>query len=202
MGIEASPESLLRPILAADEFLYEEHSRYPLGKRSQEETLALYMQYHGIIFKEAGLEASQELLTDILKKWMSSDLKMVLFNDVEPALTHLKELGLILGLISNVDRDITPLYQKLGLPDWLQLVVTSQEVGFTKPHPKIFQAAIKQAGVKPAEAIYVGDQYQYDVVGANEAGMRGILIDRSDLFEGVTDSPRIRSLSEVADYLN
>ena len=101
-----------------------------------------------------------------------------------------------------MDRDITPLYQQLGLPNWLQLIVTSQEVGFTKPHPKIFQAAIKRAGVKPSEAIYVGDQYQYDIVGANEAGMRGILLDRSDLFEEITDSPRIRSLSQVAEYLN
>ena len=202
MGIDTDPESLLRPILAADEFLYQEHARYPLGKRSQEETMALYIQYHGIIFKEAGLEASQELVADILKKWMRSDLKVVLFDDVVPALTHLKELGLILGLISNVDRDITPLYQQLGLPNWLQLIVTSQEVGFTKPHPKIFQAALKQAGVKPSEAIYVGDQYQYDIVGANEAGMRGILLDRSDLFEEITDSPRIRSLSQVAEYLN
>ena len=200
-GIEVSPEALRRPIMTADDFIYQEHARSPLSKRSKEETMALYAQYHGIVLREAGLEASQELIAGILKKWMHFDLKMVLFDDVIPALTHLRELGLILGLISNVDRDITPLYQELGLSAWLQVVVTSQEVGFNKPQPEIFQEALKQAGVKPSEAIYVGDQHQIDVVGANEAGMRGILLDRGGYFEGVTDSPRIHSLTQVAEYL-
>jgi len=200
-GIEVSPEALRRPIMTADDFIYQEHARSPLSKRSKEETMALYAQYHGIVLREAGLEASQELIAGILKKWMHFDLKMVLFDDVVPTLTQLKGRGLILGLISNVDRDITPLYQELGLSAWLQVVVTSQEVGFNKPQPEIFQEALKQAGVKPSEAIYVGDQHQIDVVGANEAGMRGILLDRGGYFEGVTDSPRIHSLTQVAEYL-
>jgi putative hydrolase of the HAD superfamily len=201
LGIEMSPEALLRPIMAADDFLYQEHARYPLGKRSKEETMALYAKYQGIILREAGLDASQELIAGILKKWMEFDLKMVLYDDVAPTLTQLKERGLILGLISNVDHDITPLYQEMGLSAWLPVVVTSQEVGFSKPHPEIFQAALKKVKVKPSEAIYVGDQYQFDVVGANKAGMQGILLDRLDFFEEITDCPRIRSLSEVVKYL-
>jgi putative hydrolase of the HAD superfamily len=200
-GIEVSPEALLRPIMTADDFIYQEHARLPISKRSKEETGALYAQYHGIILKEAGLEASPELIAGILKKWMHFDLKMVLFDDVIPALTHLRERGLILGLISNVDRDITPLYQELGLLAWLQVVVTSQDVGFNKPQPEIFREALKQAGVKPSEAIYVGDQHQIDVVGANGAGMRGILLDRGGFFEGIDDCPRIRSLTQVVEYL-
>jgi putative hydrolase of the HAD superfamily len=202
MGIDASPESLIRPILTADEFLYQEHARYSLSKRSKEETMSLYLQYHEIILKEVGLEVSREVIAEVLNKWMHSDLKVVLYDDVAPVLTDLKERGLILGMISNVDRDITPLYQKLGLSTWLKLVVTSQDTGFSKPDPGIFQAALKQAKVKPSEAIYVGDQYQYDVVGANGAGMLGILLDRSGYAEETTDSPRIRSLTELAEYLN
>jgi putative hydrolase of the HAD superfamily len=200
-GIEASPEALLRPVMAADDFIYREHARHSLGKRSKEEVTALYSQYHGIILKEAGIEASKELIAGILKKWMSSDYKMALFDDVAPTLTRLKERGLVLGLISNEDRDITPLCQELGLLAWLQVLVTSKVVGFSKPHPEIFQAAAKKAKVKPSEAIYVGDQYQFDVVGANEAGMLGILLDRRDLFGDITDCPRIHSLSEVMSYL-
>ncbi len=200
-GIEVSPEALLRPIMTADDFIYQEHARLPISKRSKEETTSLYIQYHGMILKEAGLEVSKELITGILGKWMSFDLKMVLFDDVAPTLTDLKERGLVLGLISNVDRDIAPFYQGLGLSAWLQVMVTSQEVGFNKPHPEIFLAALKQAGVKPSEAIYVGDQYQIDVVGAKKAGMLGILLDRGGFFEEITDCPKIRSLSEVAEYL-
>jgi len=189
LGVEATPQSLLRPIIAADEFIYKEHARYPIGKRSKEETVELYTEYHGIILKEAGIEASWELITGILKKWLKADYKMVLFDDVVPTLTQLKERELIIGLISNVDRD------------WLGVVVTSQEVGFNKPMPQIFRAAMRKAKVRPIEALYVGDQHQIDVVGANGAGMLGLLIDRNGFYEDITDAPRLSSLTQVVEYL-
>jgi len=201
LGVEVTPQSLLRPIMAADDFIYQEHARYSIGKRSKEETVELYTEYHGIILKEAGIEASWELVTGILKKWLKADYKMVLFDDVIPILTQLKERELIIGLISNVDRDIDPLCQQVGLTDWLGVVVTSQEAGFNKPAPQIFRVAMRKAKVRPIEAIYVGDQQQIDVVGANSAGMLGLLIDRNGFFEDITDSPRISSLAQVVEYL-
>jgi len=200
-GIDVSPEIFRRSLVIADEFIYREHARLSISKRSKEERGALYAQYQGIILKEAGIDPSPQLIAGILGKLLKLDLKLVLFADVMPALAHLRGLGLILGLISNVDRDITPICQGLGLSAMLQVVVTSQEVGFNKPQPEIFQAALKQTGVKPSEAIYVGDQHQIDVVGANAAGMRGILLDRHDYFGEITDCPRIRSLAEVAEHL-
>jgi putative hydrolase of the HAD superfamily len=200
LGVEVTPEALLRPIAAADDFIYKEHARYSLGRRSKEETVELYTEYHGIILKEAGIEPSWELITGILKKWLKADYKMVLFDDVIPTLTQLKERDLILGLISNVDRYITPLYEGLGLAKWLGVVVTSQEAGFNKPAPQIFRAALRKAKLRPIEALYVGDQPQIDVVGANGAGMLGILIDRNGLFSD-TNSPRISSLTQIVEYL-
>lgn len=201
LGVEVTPEALLRPIMAADEFIYKEHAHYPLSKRSKEETVELYSEYHGIVLKEAGVEASWELVTGILKKWLKADYKMVLYDDVIPTLTRLKERELIIGLISNVDRDITPLCQQVGLTDWLGVVVTSLEAGFNKPAPQIFRAALRKASLRPIEAIYVGDQQQIDVVGANGAGMLGLLIDRNDFFEDIADSPRITSLTQIEEYL-
>ena len=200
-GIDVSPEIFRRSLVIADEFIYREHARLSISKRSKEERGALYAQYQGIILKEAGIDPSPQLIAGILGKLLKLDLKLVLFADVMPALAHLRGLGLILGLISNVDRDITPICQGLGLSAMLQVVVTSQEVGFNKPQPEIFQAALKQTKIKPSEAIYVGDQHQVDVVGANAAGMRGILLDRHDYFGEITDCPRIRSLTEVTEHL-
>ena len=201
LGVDVSPEAFRRPMVIADEFIYQEHARSPLSKRSKEEVMALYAQHQGIVLKEAGINVSHELIAGVMSKWQQFSFKLVLFDDVVPALTHLGELGLILGLISNVDHDITPLCQELGLSTLLQVVVTSQEVGFNKPQPEIFQEALKQAGAKSSEAIYVGDQYQIDVVGANGVGMQGVLLDRGDFFEEITDCPRIRSLTEVAEHL-
>jgi len=201
LGIQVPPEALRRPLVAADEFIYQEHSRLPFSQRSDEEKKALYARYQAIVLKEAGIEATQELIMAVLGRMMRHETKLVLFDDVMPALTQLKEQGLILGLISNVDRDIAPLCQELGISSLLQVVVTSQHVGVNKPKPGIFLEALRQAGVEASESMYVGDQYQVDVVGANQAGMKGVLLDRSGYYEGIGDSPRIRSLDEVVEHL-
>lgn len=200
-GIEVAPESLRRPLVIADEFIYQEHARLPINKRPEEEKMALYAQYQGIVLKEASIEASKELIGGILSKMQKFKFGLVLFDDVLPALAELKKRGLILGLISNVDHDIASLFQELGLTPLLQVVVTSQEVGFNKPQPQIFEEALRQAGVQAQEVMYVGDHYQIDVVGANGAGMQGVLLDRGGYFEGAIESLKIRNLSELVEHL-
>ena len=200
-GIDVGPEVFRRPIVIADEFIYQEITRTPLSQLSAEDRTALYARYQGIVLKEAGIEATDKLILDLLGKMQQFDMKLVLFDDVVPALTDLKRRGLILGLISNVDRDITPLLNQLGLTSLLQVVVTSQDMGFNKPNPEMFQAALRRAGVQASEAIYVGDQYQIDVVGANNVGMKGVLLDRGDYFEEITDCPRLRNLTQLVEYL-
>lgn len=201
LGLDVSPEDLRRPIVTADEYIYQEHSRASISQRSREEQMAVWAQYERILLREAGIEAEERLLHDLLGKMRQFELKHVLFDDVLPVLHELSKRGLILGLISNVDKDITSLLDDLGLTEWLRVVVTSQEVGFTKPNPEIFREAVKRAGIKPHEAIFVGDQYQIDAVAASQAGMRGILLDRSDYFAGVADCPRLRNLGEIMAYL-
>lgn len=200
-GVEVRPEVFRRPLVIADEFIYQELAHSPLSQRSAEDKMALYARYQGIMLKEAGIEASEQLILGLLGKMQQFDMKLVLFDDVVPALTDLKGQGLILGLISNVDRDITPLLNELGLASLLQVVVTSQNAGFNKPQPEIFQEALRQAGVQAPEAIYVGDQYQIDIAGANKVGMKGVLLDRGDYFEETTDCPRLQSLTQVVEYL-
>jgi len=200
-GINASPEIFRRPLITANEFIYQEIAHRPLSQRSQEEKMAIYAQYQRILLEEAGIEADEKLVLAMLGKMQQFKMKLVLFDDVAPALNDLKGKGLILGLISNVEQDMTKTLNELGLPSWLDIVVTSQDSGFNKPQPEIFQEALRQAGVQPAEAMYVGDQYQVDVIGANRAGMKGVLLDRHGYFEEITDCPRIRSLTEVAAHL-
>lgn len=200
-GINVSPEVFHRPLLVANEFIYQEIARCPLSQRSKEEIMALYTQYQKILLKEAGIEADEKLVLATLGKMQQFKMKLVLFDDVAPALNDLKSRGLILGLISNVERDLTTTFNELGLSSWLDIMVTSLNSSFNKPQPEIFKEAMRQAGVEPPEAIYIGDQYQVDCVGANHAGMKGILLDRGGHFGEITDCPRIRSLHDIAGYL-
>ncbi|MFC2057268.1 HAD family hydrolase [Chloroflexota bacterium] len=189
-GINASPEVFHRPLVVANEFIYREIARSPLSQRSKEKTMALYTQYQRIVLKEARIEADEKLVLAMLGKMQQFKMKLVLFDDVAPALNDLRSRGLILGLISNVERDLTATLNELGLPSWLNIVVTSLDSGFNKPNPEIFK-----------EAMYVGDQYQVDCVGADNAGLKGILLDRGGYYGDITDCPRIRSLIELAGHL-
>jgi len=201
LGVSVSPEVLRRPIVAADEFIYNEIARRQLSNRSQEEKMALYIKYQETVLREAGIKYDQKLVLGLLGKMQQTKMNLALFDDVAPALTDLKSRGIILGIISNMEQDMTETLTRLGLPSWLEIVVTSQDAGFNKPRPEIFQEALRQASVPPLEAIYIGDQYQVDVIGANGAGMKGILIDRNDYYRDITDCLKISSLGEVVDYL-
>jgi putative hydrolase of the HAD superfamily len=200
-GIEVSAAALHQPMLVADEFMYDQIARLPLSARSREDLAELYTRHVEILLKEAGIKHDRRLAQDLLGRVRQTRLELVLFDDVRPALDALKKRGLVLGLISNVEQDISPTLDKLGLNAWLGIVVTSQDTGAGKPRPEIFHHALRKAGVNAAEAIYIGDQYRVDILGAAGVGMKAILLDRSGYHSDVTDSPRISSLSEVAGYL-
>ncbi len=112
----------------------------------------------------------------------------------------LRKHGLILGLLTTVAKDIN-IYRNLGLEPYLDFVVTSKEVGVNKPEPAIFLAALEQAKANASEAVYIGDQYETDVVGVRGVGIKPVLIDRWDLLPEVSDCPRIHSLTEMFEYL-
>jgi putative hydrolase of the HAD superfamily len=100
-----------------------------------------------------------------------------LFSDVLPCLDRLA--GHRLGVISNgqVEQQRRKLSQT-GILDRFQLIVVSEQFGRAKPDPAIFRHACEAAGVRPAEAIYVGDRYDVDAQAARAAGLHGIWLDR------------------------
>jgi putative hydrolase of the HAD superfamily len=201
LGIDIDPDALHRPILAANEFIYNEIAVRPLSSLSREEKAALYGRYQETVLKEAGIKYDRKLVYTLLGMMQQAKMDLVLFDDVTPALKALKEKGLVLGLISNVEQDISGTLTKLGLAPLLAVVVTSQEAKANKPKPEIFRYALKQASVKPEEAVYVGDQYQVDVLGASGAGMKGVLLDRGNYYQDINDCPKIQTIGEVVKYL-
>ena len=204
-GIEVAPEAIRRAIPAADNFFYQENVRSSIGKRTPQEKLDFYAEYESRILREAGVEVSKEVALQIMARFglklRQPDAKLVLFDDVEPALAQLKGKGLTLGMITNVDYDIAPVCHRLGLFSYLDFIVTSHEVHTEKPDPAIFHAALERAAVKASETIHVGDQYHADVLGARNAGIKPLLLDRDGFYGEVSECPRIRRLTEVAEYL-
>ena len=202
-GITIPPEQLRHGILIADKEYFEENLVSPIRERSPEEQARVNIRYQKTVLTEAGISASEELLSKIMKRLRESYAKMtfVLFDDVLPILKTLKEQKFILGLLTNIHRGIEPVCQKLGVAPYLDFTVTSGEAGADKPQPPIFMLALERAGVTPSEAVHVGDQYKLDIVGARGMGIAPILIDRSDSYPEVDDCPRIQSLTELAGHI-
>ena len=199
LGIELSPQKVIRGIYAADNEL-------PAGipvRWSEGKDEAPFICFQEIILAEAGVKLSRETIREIPKrlKQLFKGATFVLYDDVLPTMETLKRRGLILGLLTGLSKDIKLTCRKLGIEPYLNFVVTAQEVGADKPEPPIFLAALERARVNAQEAIYVGDQYQRDVVGARGVGITPVLIDRYDLVPEVSDCPRIHGLAELDKYL-
>jgi putative hydrolase of the HAD superfamily len=85
------------------------------------------------------------------------------------------------------------------LGSYFEFLIDSHLVGCSKPDKAIFQLAVDQLGLAPADAAYVGDSYGYDVIGAQRAGLIPILLDRLGAYKEV-DVTRIRSLAELVFF--
>jgi len=86
----------------------------------------------------------------------------------------LRERGLKTGLVSNAFDPPSLLHRDLdqmGLGERLDVAVFSSEIGKRKPHPAIFETALRRLGVEPDRAVFVGDRRYEDVRGAKELGM-------------------------------
>lgn len=103
-----------------------------------------------------------------------------------------------LAVISNADGHIEQLLERLGVAGFFQTITDSGRVGHEKPDPRIFAAAIASIGADPARSLYIGDIYSVDYVGAKNAGMEALLLDRAGVYE---DTPHLRvdSLEKVPE---
>lgn len=62
----------------------------------------------------------------------------------------------------------------LGIGQYFDSILISEVEGIRKPDARIFQLALDQCGVSPLEAVYIGDHPEADVLGARNAGLRGV----------------------------
>ncbi len=101
--------------------------------------------------------------------------------DAIPVLKALKRNKKTVGLVSNFDHPphVRRILSDSGLEDIFDTIVISSEAGVKKPDPAIFSLALRQTGISPVDAIYVGDTHE-DVAGAMAAGIHPIFITRDD----------------------
>jgi putative hydrolase of the HAD superfamily len=127
---------------------------------------------------------------------MLESLAFRTFTDVQPALRELRGRGLRLVVVSNWDCSLHEWLDRAGIGKLIDGAVSSAVVGEAKPAPAVFEAGLRLAGCDAAEALFVGDSVENDVLGARAAGLRAVLVQRAgDPPAGVET---VRSLGELS----
>jgi putative hydrolase of the HAD superfamily len=95
-------------------------------------------------------------------------------------LAELKSAGFLLGLVTNTSLPhsvIATEFQQLGLYAYFDAVVCSSEIVFRKPDPAMFEVALRSLKIAPDQAMFVGDDYHADILGAKNIGMKTIWLN-------------------------
>lgn len=175
--------------------------RTPLGidhsaaSRDRQSFRAARLEVHRYRFRAAGVDGDVvDPIVERLAELETEPERYRLFDDALPALDRLAQTGVAALIVSNHFWELPEIVHALGLGAKLEGVLTSARVGYRKPHPAIYAAALRLAGCDPSEVLFVGDSPESDVDGPRAAGMRAVLLDRAGT-PGRADV--IRSLMEI-----
>lgn len=133
-----------------------------------------------------------------------------MFPEVPEVLRLLHETGIKIGIVTNAYqpmwiRDVE--IKQHGLLDYFPACrISAADVGYLKPHPSIFQTALDCLGTRPHETVFVGDDPEADIAGAQAAGLQAVLrISRrqpSGYSDRIVPGARINSLIELPPILD
>jgi HAD superfamily hydrolase (TIGR01509 family) len=129
--------------------------------------------------------------------------------DCQQTLARLKDMGLYLSIVSNIDDDMLgPLVERAELQRWLSHWTSSEAARSCKPDQRFFDIALEKSGLKPDQIVFVGDSPEQDILGAHIAGMGTVLIAESDQPAPMTVGKkvpepdyRIGALAELPDIV-
>ena len=122
------------------------------------------------------------------------------FDDVEAGVATLEQHGLLVAVLTNgAEEQQNAKVAAIGLAGRVGRVFTSEGLGAAKPDPSTYLTVCAHLGMTPAETVFLGDNYQLDVVAPRRAGLRAVYLDRHDA--GPYDDDRITSLNQLDNWL-
>ncbi len=157
------------------------HSRYaslPRGSRWTEEIrLDCYEMALDTVGFGEDLEAAAR---EVDQGWATLE-RAGIYDDVKPTLEILHTMGIGLGIVSQTKMTGCQLKEEIEsyqIARYFSVILTSEDSGYDKPDPRFFQTGSRMIGMKDTELWYVGNRYHEDVLGARNAGITPVLIER------------------------
>jgi putative hydrolase of the HAD superfamily len=156
--------------------------------------MAYYRAHHDEATGEAELEELRDRCTEVLRGGLPprargvedlrgallSSLRFEAYPEAAGVLEELGSMGVARIVVSNWDVSLRGVLAQTGLAPLVDGIVISAEEGFAKPDGAIFSRALALAGVRPEEAVHVGDTAEVDAIGALAAGLRAVHLERGE----------------------
>lgn len=205
-GMPVAPERIVQADRHAEDHYTIENGRYPIRDRTPEEVAQFRLSQARAYLEALGLPVDGDTVRTVQRYFVDETStrgwEYRVFDDVSPALERLAARGIGRAVISNADADVTHFCLSMGFAAHMDLIVTSALVGWEKPDPRTFFAALDPLDVAPEDALHIGDQALSDVKGARAIGMSAAIIDRYGRHrDGEHPAIRVRSLTELADLV-
>jgi putative hydrolase of the HAD superfamily len=177
LGVAVTPDAVERAEWSARVRLDPELAGARGASTERRATADRYLRY---MLEGAGV--ADESVIAAVAAWHSAyNLPVGVWDGAHPgaaaALALARDRGVRTAVISNSNGSVRAILEHLGLLPSLEFVLDSSAVGVEKPDPRIFRMALERSGLGPDEAVYVGDIYSVDVLGARAAGMQSVLLD-------------------------
>jgi len=193
-GVRRSPEAV-----AQAEYRARVRLDVHLAPGASTESRSVAGYYFRYVLEELGI-TDQETIRSVTEWRRRYNLPVGLWHlpdpEAETALRLVREAGCTTGVISNSNGSVRSILEETGLAAHLAFILDSAVVGVEKPDPRIFRMALAEARVEPGDAVYIGDLYSVDVLGARAAGLDAILLDPGSAW-GPRDCRMARSLEEA-----
>ena len=148
---------------------YEGYRRWALETMQEAPELELWSRW---LTPEIPPDTITPLSAELTYQYRQSLGRRVVMDGSREVLDELQRRGYTLGIISNLigTREIPEWLAAEDYSHYFKSVVLSSVFGRRKPHPSIYLEAARQAGVEPANCVYVGDNLKRDVTGTRAAG--------------------------------
>lgn len=179
-GVDLDPESIVLPTEEAwADFQTPDGPAHPEGSRDAEAFQQVRIAVHRRRLAKAGITGDlADSIGQRIDELEARSDRYELFPDVVPALNALGRMGVQCVIVSNHIWRLHEIVRDLGLGAKFEGVINSARVGYRKPHPKIYSAALRLTGIPAEETVMVGDSFSHDVRGAERLGIHGVLLDR------------------------
>lgn len=155
-----------------------------------------------VITRSGGDVGDFESFFTSLYTYYATGAAWVLFPEVVTVLDELVGRGYKVAVVSNFDSRLTRILREHEMVSVFDEIVHSTGVGAAKPDTGIFEHALRKLGVSPASAVHVGDSHHADYLGARNAGLEGLLLNRSSNGSSDLQDHEIENLTEVLTWLD